>query len=447
MPQLGETVTEGTIVKWFKQVGDAVAVDDVLFEVSTDKVDTEVPSAHAGFLRTIHVAEGATVPIGTLLAVLTATADEVVLVESAAPAAPFPAVGSAPVSASARASAPSPAISARTASRSATDRAESVDRLEMPGVGFLSPAVRDLLAERGLRPDQVAGSGRDGRITRNDVLAASAVAAAAASGGRSARAAASTLPDSSPLPDSSMARPGVVVPSDVEPGDDDDVVELSNIRRVTAEHMVRSLATSAHTLVAMEVDYSAVDAVRKGTKLGYLPFIARAVIDAIGRFPHVNAAFGRDRLIVHRQVHLGIAVDLDFQGLVVPVVKGAGDLRLPALADAIADVAAKARSKRLTADAFAGGTFTLTNAGGYGTLLTVPVINQPQVAIVGTDGVKMRPVAVRGGPGGAEWVVAIRPVGNLALSFDHRAFDGAYASAFLAAVRELLETRDWSDEV
>jgi len=428
MPQLGETVTEGTIVKWFKRVGDPVAVDDVLFEVSTDKVDTEVPSAHAGFLRVVHVGEGTTVPIGTPLAVLTATADE------ALPEAPALPASAAPPTVGAT------STQARTASSPANRRAAEADRAGVTdrpdragGPSFLSPAVRALLAERGLRADQVTGSGRDGRITRNDVLAA------AAAGTASAASVASPAPP--------VARPGVVVAADVEPTDDDDVVELSNMRRVTAEHMVRSLATSAHTLVAMEVDYSAVDAARRGTKLGYLPFIARAVIDAIGRFPHVNAVLGRDRLIVHRHVHLGIAVDLDFQGLVVPVVKDAGDLRLPALAAAIADLATKARSKRLTADAFAGGTFTITNAGGYGTLLTVPVINQPQVAILGTDGVRMRPVAVRGGPSGNEWVVAVRPIGNLALSFDHRAYDGAYASAFLALVRELLETRDWADEV
>jgi 2-oxoglutarate dehydrogenase E2 component (dihydrolipoamide succinyltransferase) len=428
MPQLGETVTEGTIVKWFKQVGDEVAVDDVLFEVSTDKVDTEVPSAHAGFLRVVHVPEGETVPIGTPLAVLTATADEA-LAEQTPPtpvvAVPTPTAEASP-------------IPARSASRTPATRVEHAHRAETPPTGFLSPAVRTLLAEQGLRADQVIGSGRDGRITRNDVLAAAA---------RSAAAGPATAPSAVAATAQVVARPGVVIGADVEPAGDDEVVELSNMRRVTAEHMVRSLATSAHTLVAMEVDYSAVDTARRGTKLGYLPFIARAVIDAIGRFPHVNAVFGRDRLIVHQHVHLGIAVDLDFQGLVVPVVKDAGTLRLPALATAIADVAAKARSKRLTADAFAGGTFTITNAGGYGTLLTVPVINQPQVAILGTDGVKMRPVAVRGGPGGDEWLVAVRPIGNLALSFDHRAFDGAYASAFLALVRELLETREWASEL
>jgi pyruvate dehydrogenase E2 component (dihydrolipoamide acetyltransferase) len=209
--------------------------------------------------------------------------------------------------------------------------------------------------------------------------------------------------------------------------------------------MVRSLATSAHTLVATEVDYHGVDSVRRAAGLSYLPFVARAVIDAIAEFPNVNASVGDDVLIVHPHVHLGVAVDVDFQALVVPVVRDADAKRLQALADEIAEQAAKARAKRLTADDLTGGTFTITNVGAFGTLVTAPVINQPQVAILSTDGVKMRPVALRASNG--EWTIGIHPVGNLSLSFDHRAYDGAYASAFLARVRDILETRDWSQEV
>jgi 2-oxoglutarate dehydrogenase E2 component (dihydrolipoamide succinyltransferase) len=228
-------------------------------------------------------------------------------------------------------------------------------------------------------------------------------------------------------------------------GPDDDVEEFTKARRATAQHMVRSLATSAHTLVATEVDYHGLDPVRRSANLSFLPFVARATIDALREFPHVNASVGEDELIVHRRIHLGIAVDVEFQALVVPVIRDAGDMRLPALADAMASQAEKARSKRLTPDDLTGGTFTITNVGSYGTVVTAPVINQPQVAILSTDSVRMRPAAVRSESG--EWTVAIHPLGNLCLSFDHRAFDGAYAAAFLAKVRELLETRDWAQEL
>jgi 2-oxoglutarate dehydrogenase E2 component (dihydrolipoamide succinyltransferase) len=228
-------------------------------------------------------------------------------------------------------------------------------------------------------------------------------------------------------------------------GPDDDVIEFTKSRRATAEHMVRSLATSAHTLVGTEVDYFRLDPVRRSAGLSFLPFVARATVDALGAFPRLNSSVGDDQLIVHRSVHLGFAVDLGFEALVVPVVRGAGDLRLHALSEAIAAQADKARAKQLNADDLTGGTFTITNVGTYGTVVTAPVINQPQVAILSTDGVRMRPTAVRDEAG--EWLVAVHPLGNLSLSFDHRAVDGAYAAAFLARVRELLEDRDWAEEL
>jgi 2-oxoglutarate dehydrogenase E2 component (dihydrolipoamide succinyltransferase) len=273
-------------------------------------------------------------------------------------------------------------------------------------MGYLSPVVRRMVAEHGLDPASIEGTGRDGRVTKQDVLRT------------------------------------------LEQGEGDrsaETIPLSRIRKLTAEHMVRSLDTSAHTLVVTEVDYSNVDSARSGSGLTYLPFVARAVIDAIHTYPHVNATLGDEVLVVHHAVHLGIAVDLDFQGLIVPVVHSAHDLRLRPLAQAIADLAQQARERKLSADDVAGGTFTITNAGAYGTLITAPIIHQPQVGIVSTDGVKMRPVAVPLPDG--EWGVAVHPVGNLALSFDHRAYDGAYASAFLAEVRGILETRDWSVEL
>jgi pyruvate dehydrogenase E2 component (dihydrolipoamide acetyltransferase) len=418
MPQLGETVTEGTITKWWKQVGDAVAVDDVLFEVSTDKVDTEVPSAHAGILREILVPEGETVPIGTPLAVITAADEPVDEPAGAPPATEAPAPPSPQ---------PEPAVTPPAATpRRPTPPPSRRDNGRQP---FLSPVVRALLVEHGIDPHEVEGSGHDGRITRADVLA---VAANRRAGALSPPAAAAPVRSAAP------SAPAVA-------GPDDDVVEFTKARRATAEHMVRSLATSAHTLVVTEVDYHGVDTVRARAGLSYLAFVARAAVDALGDFPHLNASVGDDELIVHRRIHLGVAVDVEFQALVVPVIRDAATKRLRAIATEVADLAARARAKRLGADDLSGGTFTITTVGRYGTVVTAPVINQPQVAILSADGVRMRPVAVATGEG--EWTVAVRPIGNLSLSFDHRAVDGAYASAFLARTREILEGRDWSQEV
>ncbi|MCU1369658.1 MAG: dihydrolipoamide acyltransferase [Ilumatobacteraceae bacterium] len=420
MPQLGETVVEGTITLWAKAVGDPVAVDDTLFEVSTEKVDTEVPSAVAGFLRLVLVAEGDAVPIGTAVAVITPTADEpfdppgdltepVGSVEPVEPVEPVEAV----------------------------EPVESVDSASSSGQrsAVVSPVVRRLLEEHGLGVGDVAGSGRDGRITRNDVLAAAAQ-----------RSSTPSTP-SAPNAPSTPSAPNAPNPSDpsMEPGPDDDVVSLSRARLATAEHLHRSVATAAHALVVVEVDWTAVDRVRRSAGLSYLPFVARAVVDGLHRFLHLNASFDGDRLIVHRRIHLGIAVDVGQEALLVPVVRDAHELRLQALAAAVTETADQARRRRLPGDALDGGTFTVTNVGSYGTVLAAPIINQPQVAILSTDGVRMRPTAVADGAGG--WGVAVRPIGNLSLSFDHRAVDGAYAAAFLADVRTALEDRDWSTEV
>jgi 2-oxoglutarate dehydrogenase E2 component (dihydrolipoamide succinyltransferase) len=223
------------------------------------------------------------------------------------------------------------------------------------------------------------------------------------------------------------------------------VVPFSPIRRRTAQHLTHSLATAAHTLVTTEADYTAVDDARRASGLTYLPFVARAVVDALRHYPHLNASVVGDGLRLHPHVNLGIAVDLDFEGLIVPVVHKADELRLRALAARIADLADRARRRRLKPDDVEGGTITITNPGGYGTVVTGPIINQPQVAIVSTDGVRMRPVALPE-PGGG-WQMTVRPTGNLSMSFDHRAVDGAYASAFLAAVRDTIATRDWEAEL
>jgi 2-oxoglutarate dehydrogenase E2 component (dihydrolipoamide succinyltransferase) len=239
------------------------------------------------------------------------------------------------------------------------------------------------------------------------------------------------------------------------PGERDTSIPHTNIRRRTAQHMIASKQTSAHVYASIEVDYEAVEQARRahreqwkaseGFSLTYLPFISRAVIDAIREYPEVNSSFGENELVVHNYVNLGIAVDLDFKGLMVPVIRDADGKRLRAIAREVADLARRARAKQLSPDEIAGGTFTITNPGPFGTTLTMPIINQPQVAIISTDGVKRRPVVVDLPEGGE--AIAIHPTGNLTLTWDHRAVDGAYASAFLAKVKDILETRDWVAEL
>ena len=300
--------------------------------------------------------------------------------------------------------------------------------------------MRRLIAEHGLDPAQIKGTGAGGRITRNDVQA---LVEAAPKTGTPAPVAAA--------PARERAKPEPVARS----GERDTSIPFSNIRKRTAEHMIRSKQTSAHVYAAIEVDYEGVERVRRaerdtwkaneGFSLTYLPFIARAVVDAIRDYPEVNATFGENELIVHNYVNLGIAVDLDFKGLMVPVIHDAETKRMRAIAHEISDLAARARGKKLSPDDIVGGTFTITNPGPFGTLITLPIINQPQVAILSTDGVKRRPVVVEL-PDGSEGI-AIHSVGNLALAWDHRAFDGAYATAFLREIKEDLETRDWSQEL
>ena len=473
MPQLGETVTEGTITRWAKQVGDRVEEDEVLFEVSTDKVDSEVPSPTAGFVSEILVQEGETVAVGTKLAVVGDQPGEA----AAPPSKPKAASEAEPEAAPEPEPEPAPEpepddepaeVAAKAEQAGATEQeATEVAATSSNGGGgdgkVLSPVVRRLLSEHNLDASTIRGSGAGGRITRADVLAVIDKDGGAAAPAPAPPAVSSTgrteserpvLEREAPKP--APAREPAPAPTvAAKTGDRDEVVPFSNIRRRTAEHMRRSLDTSAHTLVVIEVDYENVDRVRgrakesfkaeEGVSLTYLPFIARAVVDAIREFPHVNASVGNDELVVHRYVNLGIAVDMDFQGLIVPVVHDADGKRLRALAREIGDLGTRAKAKKLSADDIAGGTFTITNAGGYGTLVTGPIINQPQVAILSTDGVKPRPVAVPLPDGG--YGIAVHPVGNLAIAFDHRAYDGAYASAFLAKVKDILETRDWSGEL
>ena len=441
MPQLGETVTEGTIIRWMKKVGDEIAYDEPLFEVSTDKVDSEVPSPASGYLAEILVAEGATVDVGTRLAVVTEVAPSgTVLADSAGAPAGSP---------------PEPAAS--------------------------EPAPREPAAsEPGRMPEGVTGSGGPARTEGGSCCPPSsgswlpsmastrlqfrALVKVAGSPGRTcsrswtfARPGAWREPNRRPhrlcrWPALERAAARSYAPV---AGGRDEIVPFTKIRRLTAEHMVRSKATSAHTLVVIEADYEGIERVRKAHKdqfrveegigLTYLAFIARAVAETLRDYPQLNASVGDDALIIHRDVHLGIAVDLGQRGLIVPVVHHAEGQSLRGLARAMADLAERARTRKLSADEVVGGTFTITNPGPFGTFLTAPIINQPQVAILSTDGIKRRPVVVTA-PDGTE-AVGIHSVGLLALSFDHRAVDGAYASAFLHELARVIESRDWEAEL
>jgi len=463
MPQLGETVTEGTITRWMKSVGDQVERDEPLFEVSTDKVDTEVPSPAAGVLTEIVVQEGETVDVGTRLAVIgdgqapsgeAVSADAPAEAPAASPPAQAPAEPAAqpgpaaaePVRAEvippAPQAPPAPAAFAETAPRSSGEQAE--DR------SLLSPMVRRLLAENGLSASEVRGTGLGGRITRADVLG---FIDSQYSNGRPAVSAPEAPPPSPP------AAPAPRTPAPTQraivPTAGDSVVTFSNVRRRTAEHMVRSKQTSPHAFIATETDFENVERVRRaqgarfraeeGFSLTYLPFVARAAVEALREYPHLNASVSEDSLVVHSEINLGIAVDLDYEGLIVPVIHRAEEVTLRGIARRIRDLAERARTRQLSADDIAGGTFSITNDGPFGTYFTVPIINQPQVAILATDGIKRRPVVVTSTDGTES--IAIHSVGVLGMSWDHRAVDGAYISSYLRRVGEILATRDWASEL
>ena len=467
LPQLGETVTEGTITRWFKKVGDAVAADEPLFEVSTDKVDTEVPSPVAGTLTEIRVKEGDTVPVGTVIAVVGAASGASVQPAPAPAPAPVaqPAPAPAPVAQPAPAPAPAPvaqpapapapvmqpaAASVATATRTAIPASVSNK--------LLSPVVRRLVSEHGIDVNALVGTGPGSRITREDVLdfidkngSAPKVAAQAPAPAPVAHVVPATAPAAAPAAPRVAAPPAKFTAA----SERETVISLSKIRRLTASHMIMSQAVSAHAFSVVEVDYANVDATRsevkdqfkqsEGFTLTYLPFIARAIVDALAEYPNLNASIEGDNLVVHNYVDLGIAVDLEFQGLLVPVVRSADGKRLRAIAREISDLATRARSRKLTPDEIQGGTFTISNNGSAGSVLTMPIINQPQVAIMSTDAIVRKPVVARLSDGTES--IAIHPVGNLAMSWDHRAFDGAYAAGFLAKVKRVLETQDWSAEI
>ncbi|MFZ8967398.1 MAG: dihydrolipoamide acetyltransferase family protein [Ilumatobacteraceae bacterium] len=315
--------------------------------------------------------------------------------------------------------------------------------------------VRRLINDHGLNPDEISGTGPGGRITRDDVL--DRIDQIATGSAPASAPAAAPPPAPAPAPAAAPAAPTSPTPASpvAAATDRDTVIPLSKIRRLTGDHMVASKATSPHAFSVVEVDFANVDTVRRvvreefraaeGFSLTYLPFVSRAIVDALAEFPHMNASVVGNDLVVHGYVDLGIAVDLDHDGLLAPVVRDAEDKRLRALAREIRDLADRALARRLAPDEIQGGTFTISNNGSAGSVLTMPIINQPQVAIVSTDAIVRRPV-VAPLPDGTEAIV-VHPVGNLAMSWDHRAFDGAYAAGFLSRVKEILETRDWAVEL
>ena len=469
LPQLGETVTEGTITRWFKKVGDTIAADEPLFEVSTDKVDTEVPSPIAGVLTEIRVAEGETVAVGTVIAVVggagAAPAPAPVATPAPAPvAAPAPVLTPAPVAAPAPAPTPAPVAAPAPAPDPVATPAPAPTPVAQSNK-LLSPVVRRLVNDHGINIDALQGTGPGGRITREDVLdyidrnGLAAQPAAPTPALVSAPApvqAPAPAPVAAPAPAPVAAPAAAPAPRPATPQSDrEQVIPLSKIRRLTGSHMVMSLATSPHSFTVVEVDYANVDKTRssikeswktsEGFSLTYLPFISRAVVDALVEFPHLNASIEGDNLIVHSYVDLGIAVDLDYAGLLVPVVRSADAKRLRAIARDIHDLATRARGRKLSPDEINGGTFTLSNNGSAGALIAMPIINQPQVAILSTDAIVRKPVVVAM-PDGSE-SIAIHPMGHLSMSWDHRAFDGAYAGRFLSRVKHILETQDWSAEL
>jgi 2-oxoglutarate dehydrogenase E2 component (dihydrolipoamide succinyltransferase) len=414
MPQMGESIAEGTIVRWIKKVGDAIDKDEPLFEISTDKVDAEIPAPGAGVLLEIKVKEGETVPVNSVVAVIGAAGEKAAGAATSAPAAEArpPAVAAA---------APAIAASARPIESVDTQAAESLRRTRS------SPVVRRMAREHGIDIRALEGTGISGRVTKKDVLALVE---------RGARAPA-PAPSSPPEPGAGEAPPVF------QPGESVRVEKMSIMRQKIAEHMVQSAHTSAHVYSAYEVDFGRVEALRQkrkadyeaaGTKLTYTVFIAKATIDTIRQFPFANASVDGDKVVYKKQINLGIAVALD-QGLIVPVIRSADERNMLGLSRAIQDLAQRARTKQLKPDEVQAGTFTITNPGIFGALFGLPLINQPQVAILGVGSIDKRVVVV-------DDMIAIRPMCCLTLGFDHRLIDGADAGRFLQALKERLEKFD-----
>jgi len=450
MPALGESVTEGTVTRWLKAVGDTVAVDEPLLEVSTDKVDTEIPSPVAGVLLTIEAGEDATVAVGAMLATIgsaaaapAAPAAPVAPSEAPAPAAvppapvaPAPAPAQAPTQAPASAASPAAAPAAAPAADTDVDNADA----------YVTPLVRRLAAQHGVDLTTVTGTGVGGRIRKSDVLQAAIDQKARTSAPAATMSTAPAAPAATPAAPAAVAAPSALRGR---------TEKMSRLRRVIAERMVESLQVSAQLTTVLEVDVTRIAqlrarvkgefAAREGVNLSFLPFFCKAAVEALKQFPQVNASIDMTEGTVtyHEAEHLGIAVDSE-RGLLVPVVRDAGDLSIAGLARRISDLAERTRTNKLSPDELSGGTFTVTNTGSRGALFDTPIINQPQVAILGTGAVVKRPVVITDS---GQDVIAIRSMVYLALTYDHRLVDGADAARFLSAIKTRLEEAAFEAEL
>ena len=417
MPALGESVTEGTVTRWLKNVGDAIAVDEPLLEVSTDKVDTEIPSPAAGTVLAIDVAVDSTVPVGARLALIGASGSVAAPVAAPTPVLTPVAPAVTPVAA------PAPVVAAPAPVSSAPD-------------AYVTPIVRKLASENGVDLSRLQGSGVGGRIRKEDVLAAAVRPAVT-----------SSAPSSAPV---SSAKPASVAVSPLR----GTTVQMTRLRKVIAERMVDSLHVSAQLTTVVEVDVTKIARLRdksksmfeerEGVKLSFLPFFAVAVCEALKQHPVLNSSIDGDQITYHGAEHLAIAVDTE-KGLLVPVIRDAGDLNMGGIARRIADVAERTRTNKISPDELSGGTFTITNTGSRGALFDTPIINQPQVAILGLGAVVKRPVVVKSEDGGE--TIAIRSMVYLALSYDHRIVDGADAARFLVTLKERLESGQFESDL
>jgi pyruvate dehydrogenase E2 component (dihydrolipoamide acetyltransferase) len=458
MPQMGVSVSEGTITKWLKQEGETVEADEPLLEISTDKVDTEVPSPGNGVLQQILIQEGETVDVGTKLATIAP--------EGAAPAAAEqvaePATAAAAEASSTAAGAEGETSTAEKVEEAAPAPAREPEPAAAPaggdgaaadGKSFISPVVARIASEHGVDVGRIEGTGRGGRVTKKDILnfiesgAAEAPAAPA-----EAPPAPEAPPTVAPAPAPAAPPPPRPEPAPVaEAVAGEQFESMTAMRKGIAEHMRRSVDTAAHVTTVFEIDMSKVVALRSklkadfersyGVRLTYLPFIARAVIEALKTWPWVNGELRGDKIVTHQYVNLGFAVALEGgKGLIVPVLKNAEEKNLLGIARGIVDLAERARTKKLTPDDVHGGTFTITNPGSFGAIIGTPIINQPQSAILDVEALVKRPVVVQDTDGND--VIAIRPMMNLCLSYDHRLVDGAYAAQFMRDLKRNLESWD-----
>ena len=441
MPALGESVTEGTVSSWLKAVGDTVEADEPLLEVATDKVDTEVPSPASGVLLEIRVPEDETVEVGTVLAII---GDPSEAGSAAAPAAaPAPAAETqAPAPSAEPAAAPAAAPSAPAAPAPATEPTTAAPVSSGATGSYVTPIVRKLAKDKGVDLSTVTGTGVGGRIRKQDVEAA----AKAAEEARAAAAVQAPASDVAAKPASAKPEVDTTLRGRTE--------KMSRLRQVIAERMIDSLQTSAQLTTVVEVDVTRVAALRarakndflakNGTKLTFLPFFVQAATEALKAHPKINASIEGKNVTYHDVEHVGIAVDTP-RGLLVPVVKNAGDLNIPGLAKRINDLAARTRDNKVNPDELSGSTFTITNTGSGGALFDTPIINQPEVAILGLGAIQRQPRVIKDADGGE--VIAIRSVCYLALSYDHRLVDGADAARYLMTVKKRLEEGDFGGEL